>query len=47
MQNVCIRVFFTMSKCAIDFVNLADVDAGLNEDAGENSKYWFDVPVFY
>ena len=29
------------------FVNLADVDAELNEDANENSEYWFDAPVFY
>ena len=28
-------------------LNLADLEAELNENAGENSEYWFDAPVFY
>ena len=29
------------------FFDLADVEVELSENAGENSEYWFDTPVFY
>lgn len=28
-------------------LDYAEIEAELNENAGENSEYWFNAPVFY
>ena len=30
-----------------DSLDYAEIEAELNENAGENSEYWFNAPVFY
>ncbi len=42
-----IRGAFTSYGDGKQRLNMADIEAEAHQNAGENSKYWFDAPVFY